>query len=167
MGRHRTRITNRGKAVLAGVAVPVVAVLLLASVSLAQRTAKGDGLARPADACTSPPAMRTSHGVKLQPKALKAFRKAERLAGHSLDVVESYRSCAQQAVACDRICQNPGGCPGRCAPPGASYHQLGLAVDVSQSMLDAPEVVTALEEAGWCQSLPDSDPGHFSFGGCH
>ena len=25
----------------------------------------------------------------------------------------------------------------------------------------------ALEDNGWCQSLPDSDPGHFSFDGCH
>jgi LAS superfamily LD-carboxypeptidase LdcB len=111
--------------------------------------------------------MRASGGVTLQPKALTAFRRAERAAGRSIHVVQSYRSCSQQASACERICSNPGGCPGRCAPPGASYHQLGLAIDIDEQMLATPGVVSALEEAGWCQSLPDSDPGHFSFGGCH
>jgi hypothetical protein len=34
-------------------------------------------------------------------------------------------------------------------------------------MLDTPGVIEALEEAGWCQSLPSSDAGHFSWDGCH
>jgi hypothetical protein len=33
-------------------------------------------------------------------------------------------------------------------------------------MLDQPTVLDALGRAGWCQPLPGSDPGHFSFGGC-
>ena len=137
---------------------------VLLSLSLAFR---GDGLVHPDDPCATPPPMRTARGVTLQPNAMTAFREAERTAGRSIQVIHSYRSCAQQAAACTRVCQNPGGCPDRCLPPGLSYHQLGAAIDISQAMLDRPEVIAALEEAGWCQSVPDSDPGHFSFGGCH
>jgi LAS superfamily LD-carboxypeptidase LdcB len=105
--------------------------------------------------------------VTLQPNAMKAFRVAERLAGRPIVVVQSYRSCAQQALACRNICGNSGGCPGRCLPPGKSYHQLGAAVDITAGELQSSQIVSALEKAGWCQSVPDSDPGHFSFGGCH
>jgi len=121
----------------------------------------------PSDPCATPPVLRTYHGVTLQPNALTAYKKAERLAGRHIEVVQSYRSCAQQALACQNICGNPDGCPGRCAEPGKSYHQLGAAIDVTAEELQVPQIVSGLEKAGWCQSVPDSDPGHFSFGGCH
>jgi LAS superfamily LD-carboxypeptidase LdcB len=98
---------------------------------------------------------------------MKAFRKAVRLAPGPVLVVQSYRSCRQQAEACRSICGDPTGCPGRCASPGTSYHQLGAAVDLSQGSLDSSGVIHAMEEAGWCQSQPATDPGHFSFDGCH
>jgi len=125
-----------------------------------------DLLTRPELPCGRPP-LRTSQGVTLQPIALTAFKRAQHLTGGEIEVVESYRSCAQQAEACRNICGNPDGCPGRCAPPGLSYHQLGAAIDITQDSLDTPGVIGALEETGWCQSQPDSDPGHFSFDGCH
>jgi D-alanyl-D-alanine carboxypeptidase len=125
------------------------------------------GLVIPWNVCAERPPLVTRHGVTLQPLAMRAFRHAERLAGRRIEVVQSYRSCADQEDACSNICGNPEGCPGRCAPPGLSWHQLGAAVDVTQSMLDRPPVVAALEDAGWCESVPDTDPGHFSFGGCH
>ena len=28
-------------------------------------------------------------------------------------------------------------------------------------------VIRAMEDAGWCESESKSDPGHFSYGGCH
>jgi hypothetical protein len=104
--------------------------------------------------------------VRLVADAMEAFREAETAVGE-VDVVESYRSCREQAAACERICGSRRGCPGTCAPPGLSWHQRGEAVDVTQEMLDTPGVIEALEEAGWCQSLPDTDPGHFSWDGCH
>ena len=61
----------------------------------------------------------------------------------------------------------PEGCPDRCAPAGLSWHQLGAAIDITQAGLDDPGIISALEDNGWCQSLPGSDPGHFSFDGCH
>jgi hypothetical protein len=161
------RLTNRGRAAAAGLAVLVVAALLFATGAVAQRGSQGDVVAKPSDACASPPAMRTFQGVTLQPSAMRAFRQAQRLAGRPISVTESYRSCADQALACERICSDPEGCPGTCAPPGRSYHQLGAAIDVTAAMLESAEVMAALDEAGWCQSVPDSDPGHFSFGGCH
>ncbi len=167
MGRHRMRLTNRGRAAMAGLAVLVLAVVLFATGALAQRGSRGEVVAKPHDACASPPAMRTFRGVTLQPAAMRAFKRAQRLAGRRIVVTESYRSCSEQAIACERICSDPEGCPGRCAPPGRSYHQLGAAMDVTVEMLQSADVIEALKEAGWCQSLPDSDPGHFSFGGCH
>jgi hypothetical protein len=40
-------------------------------------------------------------------------------------------------------------------------------VDITQASLDDERVTSALEDNGWCQSVPDTDPGHFSYGGCH
>ena len=96
-----------------------------------------------------------------------AFRRALRLSSEPIIVVQSYRTCRQQALACRNICGDPSGCPGRCAKPGTSYHQLGAAIDITQGSLDLEGVVDALVDTGWCQSQPDSDPGHFSYGGCH
>jgi LAS superfamily LD-carboxypeptidase LdcB len=98
---------------------------------------------------------------------MKAFLRAQRDAGVPIPVVQSYRSCAEQRRACRSICGNPEGCRGLCAPPGLSWHQLGAAIDITQEGLDDPRIFQALVDNGWCQALPDSDPGHFSFDGCH
>ena len=117
--------------------------------------------------CTPPSKLETYQGVTLQPKAMDAFKKAERIAGRTIGVVQSYRSCAAQRLACIRVCGDPAGCPGTCAEPGTSYHQRGKAIDITSAGLNAPRVIAALRKAGWCQSVPKSDPGHFSFDGCH
>jgi hypothetical protein len=109
--------------------------------------------------------LRTVDGITLVQDAMDAFVDAEAAVG-PIEVVESYRSCKEQARACERIC-GARSCPGLCAPPGLSWHQRGLAVDISQASLDSPGVIEALEDRGWCQPLPESDPGHFSFDGCH
>ena len=124
-------------------------------------------IVHPKDPCTERPPLVTRDGVTLQPVVMRAFRKAERLVHGDISVVQSYRSCAVQAEACRNICGNAEGCPGRCAKPGTSYHQLGAAVDITQGSLDTPGVIGALRTTGWCQSEPSSDPGHFSFDGCH
>ena len=127
---------------------------------------RASGLVIPADACADQSPLTTDNGVTLQPLAMVAFKKAEQDAGRAIPVVWSYRSCAQQRVACRNIC---GGsqCPGRCASPGTSWHQMGAAIDTNQRGLDTPAIVAALKANGWCEPLPTSDPGHFSFGGCH
>jgi hypothetical protein len=127
----------------------------------------GPALAIPEDACAERPPLQTWEGVTLQPLAMTAVRAAQRDAGVSVPVVQSYRSCREQRIACTNICGNPNGCQGTCAPPGMSWHQLGAAVDITQQGLDDERVRDALEDHGWCQAVPDTDPGHFSYGGCH
>ena len=126
----------------------------------------GEVLVRPDEPCGRPP-IRTVDGVTLQAAPMAAFRRAQRATDGAIEVVQSYRSCQEQAEACRNICGNPEGCPGTCARPGSSYHQLGAAIDITQESLDRHGVIEALERAGWCQSQPDTDPGHFSFDGCH
>lgn len=156
------RLTRRGKRTGAALAAVLVASALLAAFAW-----RGSPITKPDDPCASPPVLQTVDGVTLQPNAMKAFTEAERLAGRSIQVVQSYRSCSQQAIACQNICGSGEGCPGTCVKPGRSYHQLGAAVDVSARALRTRGVIAALEKAGWCQSVPATDPGHFSFGGCH
>jgi D-alanyl-D-alanine carboxypeptidase len=140
--------------------------VLVAAAAVWFFTSRGPGIVIPADPCATRPPLRTADGVRLQPVAMRAFNEAERLAGRRIDVVQSYRSCHQQAKACRTICGDVNGCPGTCASPGRSAHQLGAAIDVTQAMLDDPHVRSALERSGWCEPLPSSDPGHFSYGGC-
>lgn len=159
-GRHRGPVVRRRRI---GVALLLTAVLVGVVLWRAGRSP----IVVPEHPCASPPPLRTAGGVTLQPAALVAFRAAERQAGEPIPVVWSYRSCAQQRVACKGICGDANGCPGLCAPPGRSWHQLGAAIDTTESALADPKIVSALVDNGWCQPLPDSDPGHFSFGGCH
>jgi hypothetical protein len=163
-GKHRrARLTRRGRRIVVAGAVAVSAVAGVAiSTSL-----RGPAIAIPDDACAERPPLERFEGVTLQPAAMTAFRAAQRAAGVRIPVVESYRSCREQRIACTNICGNPNGCEGTCAPPGLSWHQLGAAVDITQDGLDDEAVVAALTEHGWCQALPDTDPGHFSFDGCH
>jgi hypothetical protein len=147
--------------------VAVLLVVLLGTGAILWLTRGHDPLTRPDDTCASAPPLRTVDGVTLQPAAMKAFRMAQHRVHDAIAVVQSYRSCGQQAEACTNICGNANGCPGTCASPGASYHQLGAAVDITQGSLDTPGVIAALQHFGWCESEPNTDPGHFSFDGCH
>jgi hypothetical protein len=158
-GRHRAsaRIRRR-RVVAAGAGLLVVGGGLLAFLLL-----RDAGVER---FCGRPEDLVTVDGVSLTADAMEAFEEAEASVG-PVEVVESYRSCREQSQACEGICGDRRGCPDLCAPPGFSWHQRGLAIDLTQGMLDTVGVVEALESAGWCQALPDSDPGHFSFDGCH
>jgi D-alanyl-D-alanine carboxypeptidase len=147
-------------------AVVAAAALVVGGV-LVSSLLTGPLIAIPDDPCSERPPLRAVDGVRLQPVAMRAFVRAERDAGVDIPVVQSYRSCAQQRQACRGICGNPMGCPGLCAPPGLSWHQLGAAIDITEDAVADPAIVEALEANGWCQALPDSDPGHFSFDGCH
>jgi hypothetical protein len=164
-GRHRgrTRLTRRGRRAAAA----VVLVAALGGGFLAYRAFTRSPIVIPDDPCRHPPPLRTVDGVTLQPVAMTAFRAAERRAGTTIPVVWSYRTCAEQREACRNICGDGNGCPDRCAPPGESWHQLGAAIDTTEAGLANRRIVRALEATGWCQPLPTSDPGHFSFGGCH
>jgi hypothetical protein len=164
VGRHRRRrLTSRGRRIaIAGTLAVLAIVGVVASTAL-----RGPAAANPQEVCAHPPTLQTWQGVRLQPAAMTAFRAAQQQAGVQIPVVQSYRSCHQQRIACRNICGNPNGCEGTCAPPGLSWHQLGEAVDITQAGLDDARIPQALEDNGWCQAVPDTDPGHFSFDGCH
>ena len=116
---------------------------------------------------STPPVVVTRAGVTLTSEAMRAFQRAQTVAHRRITVVQSYRSCAQQRLACINICGSAGGCPGTCAPAGLSWHNRGEAVDLTSGEVNSPTIVSAMEEAGRCQSVPANDPGHFSFNGCH
>ena len=144
-----------------------VVVALVATAGIVWFTRSHDPLIRTSDTCAEAPPLRSFQGITLQPAAMKAYKKAQRHAHGDISVVQSYRSCDEQAAACRNICGDANGCPGTCASPGTSYHQLGAAIDITQGSLDTAGVIRSLEAVGWCQSQPDTDPGHFSFAGCH
>jgi hypothetical protein len=164
VGKHRRRhLTRRGRRIaIAG----TLAVLAIGGV-VVSTALRGPAAAVPQDVCAHRPTLVAWEGVRLQPTAMTAFRAAQQDAGVQIPVVQSFRSCHQQRIACRNICGNPNGCEGTCAPPGLSWHQLGEAVDITQAGLDDARIPQALEANGWCQAVPDTDPGHFSFDGCH
>jgi hypothetical protein len=164
MGAHRSPRSVRRTRLVVGAAIATVATI--AGV-VAFATIERSPIETPDDPCAERPPLVRAGGIRLQPAAMRAFRAAERDAGVSIPVVWSFRSCRQQREVCRTICGDPNGCPGLCAPPGRSWHQLGAAIDTTEEALTDERIVEALLANGWCQPLPSSDPGHFSFGGCH
>lgn len=53
--------------------------------------------------------------------------------------------------------------PGIAAPPGSSYHQEGLALDLAVALQNA-RFEQALAAAGWNQFSPSGEPWHWSYG---
>lgn len=82
-----------------------------------------------------------------------AIAKAEDEMGAPIIVNSAYRSVAYQAVLCGQV-------SGRCAPPGQSMHNFGLAIDVS----NYPQLAAVAAKAGLCQPFPapGDDNVHFS-----
>ena len=76
--------------------------------------------------------------------------------GQHLQINQSYRTSAQQA---DLYRKSQAGLIGRAAPPGKSFHEKGLAVDVTNWQAAQPY----LRKYGLLNNLPD-DRGHFSWG---
>lgn len=94
----------------------------------------------------------------------QALDAASQVIGRPIPVTDGYRTEAQQADGYARK-------PGLVAPPGSSYHEHGLAVDVDVSQL-APEELQALAEF-WKTNVPGgtwggdwekNEPWHFSIG---
>lgn len=100
------------------------------------------------------------HGVTLQRPALRSLRMLRRDLGVPIfrNITSSYRTPEQQAAL---YAQKPG----LAAPPGKSYHQQGLAIDINSGWIAAnPEVRQWLLAHGWRQFDPQKEPWHFSYG---
>ena len=79
-----------------------------------------------------------------------------RATGQHIGVNQSYRTTAQQAELYRR---SQAGEIGRAAPPGKSFHETGLAIDVT----NWKEAEKYLVKYGFKNNLVD-DKGHFSIG---
>lgn len=86
----------------------------------------------------------------------KADQEMFKATGQHIQVNQSYRSSEQQA---ELYRKSQTGEIGRAAPPGKSFHEKGLAVDVT----NWKEAEPYLRKYGFLNELPD-DKGHFSFG---
>ncbi|GIV00974.1 MAG: hypothetical protein KatS3mg014_2589 [Actinomycetota bacterium] len=101
-------------------------------------------------------------GVILNPAAMASFQEASRALGAPIRVTDSYRTHEQQAAAYARK-------PGVAAPPGSSYHERGLAIDVDAEAYGGygspafRRVVEVLESLGWHRFDPQGEPWHFSY----
>lgn len=101
-------------------------------------------------------------GVILNPAAMASFQEASRVLGAPIRVTDSYRTHEQQAAAYARK-------PGIAAPPGSSYHERGLAIDVDADAYGGygspafRRVTEVLESLGWHRFDPQDEPWHFSY----
>ncbi len=101
-------------------------------------------------------------GVVLNPAAMASFQEAARILGAPIRVTDSYRSHEQQAAL---YAQKPG----LAAPPGSSYHERGLAIDVDGDAYGGyasprfRRVAEVLESLGWHRFDPRGEPWHFSY----
>lgn len=81
-------------------------------------------------------------------------------------IESAFRDEQQQADACVHVCGNSGGCPGKCAAPGTSYHQKGLAIDMTSSVSNQ-QLWELAAQSGLINpsSLHNSDPRHIQSSG--
>ena len=100
--------------------------------------------------------------MTLNVEAMRSFQQAAAALGGPIPVTDAYRSEAQQAAAY----QNK---PGLAAPPGHSYHERGLAIDINPTAYggyDSPQyrrVVEVLQGLGWSFFDPSGEPWHASY----
>lgn len=82
-------------------------------------------------------------------------------------VTSGYRSPADQCRVCEQVCGNCNGCPGRCAAPGSSHHQGTDYPDGAVDVTDYGNFAQIMHNIGspLHNSLPTSDPVHFSYYG--
>lgn len=97
------------------------------------------------------------YGVTLARPAMRSLTDVLQSLGiHPGDVGGGYRSPQGQA---DIYASKPG----LAAPPGSSYHQEGLAIDLAAALQNA-RVERALQAAGWNRFSPSGEPWHWSYG---
>jgi len=105
----------------------------------------------------------TVQGVTLQEQAQKALLEAQRdLAHHSnkkINVISSYRSWAKQAYLYARYKSGLSSLPA--APPGSSYHNIGIAIDITN--YNDKEIRTVLHKHNWNWGSNFGDKVHFSY----
>lgn len=102
------------------------------------------------------PRLVTRFGVTLAKPAMHSLADIVQQLGYHGDVGGGYRSPQGQA---DIYAQKPG----LAAPPGSSYHQEGLALDLASALQNA-QASKLFQQAGWNQFSPSGEPWHWSYG---
>ena len=95
-------------------------------------------------------------GVTLARPAMRSLTDVLRELGFHGDAGGGYRSPQGQANIYAAK-------PGLAAPPGSSYHQEGLAIDLAAALQNA-RASQLLRQAGWNQFSPGGEPWHWSYG---
>lgn len=95
----------------------------------------------------------------LAPVMVAALARAGQLMGEDVVIVSGWRSRADQ----ERLWAQRHTNPYPVAEPGTSLHELGLAVDVPLSQVDA--LLAVANQVGLAQPLPETDPIHFIWSG--
>lgn len=96
----------------------------------------------------------STSGHRLEPGAAAGLATAEKSAGMTIRVTDSFRTFAQQD-ACHRAK------PNLCTAPGNSCHEKGRAIDVVD--MKNQRIIDALTAAGWVRYAPDKEPWHWSY----
>lgn len=113
----------------------------------------------------SPQLVTTGGGVTLSAPAAGALRQLNKQLGVVI-TGGGYRSvAAQQALDRNGDGIKDGSNGVAVAPPGQSWHNAGLAIDIAaglRSRPDWPRIVRALRAAGWRDNVP-GEPWHFSY----
>jgi uncharacterized protein YcbK (DUF882 family) len=91
----------------------------------------------------------------LDPRLTAAVARAERLLGRPIPITSGFRSRDEQASLWARRAVNAY----PVAPPGASAHERGMAIDVPASFVDT--LVSVAGRVGLCHPYPANDPVHF------
>lgn len=113
------------------------------------------------------PSLITRRGVTLQGGAMRSLldiaRASDALPGAQElgQIGQGYRTPAEQEAAWNAYQNGTGNLAAR---PGTSWHQKGLAIDAGW-WSERPELVKALEQAGWNRFSPTGEPWHWSYGG--
>lgn len=95
-------------------------------------------------------------GGSLDKVAAASFRRVTESVGYTIPNVGAYRSYAWQAA---QHAANPG----RFADPDGSLHVVGLAIDLHANYRDRPEVIQAMQNAGWVRYDPSGESWHWSY----
>jgi len=104
--------------------------------------------------------------VTLQKPAMEALRAAQHDCKERIVVHSSFRSCAEQKKLYDAYaaCVAKYGHVYQCglsAPPGDSYHNIALAIDITN--YESRKVRVALKRNGWEWGASYGDKPHFTW----
>lgn len=95
----------------------------------------------------------------LAPGLRAALARAEQVLGSPIAITSGFRSAEEQR----RLWRGRAANRYPVAPPGASMHERGLAVDVPSSLAD--RLAEVGREVGLCRPYPSTDPVHFELCG--